>query len=111
MLARVHIEEEVDQRPLQLRAHAPIDGEARARDFGGAFQVENVQLRAQIPVSLGFEIECWRLPPTADLDVVLRGFSHRHRLVRNIGDAGQQGAERFVQSLYPFIESSHAVAQ
>ena len=31
VLARVQIEHEVHQRPLQLRAQIPVDGEARAR--------------------------------------------------------------------------------
>ncbi len=105
------IQKEIYQRALELRAHAPIDGESRARDFGGALQVENVQLGTQVPVSLGFEIELRGLPPAPDLDIVRRGLSHWHGLVGDVGNARQQTAERFVQSLYFFIEGGHAVAQ
>ena len=70
MLARVHVEHEVGQRPLQPGAHAQVHGEPRARDLGGALEIQNAQRRAQIPVRLGFEIELARLAPAADFQVV-----------------------------------------
>ena len=62
VLARMHVEHEVDQRAFQLARPAPINGEPRAGDLGGAFQIQDAQLRAQIPMRLGFEIELARLP-------------------------------------------------
>ncbi len=98
VLARVDIQHEVDERPLQLRAHAPVDGKSRAGDFGGTLQVQDAQLRAQVPMRFGFEIELARLAPAADFDVVLGALADRHRFVRNIGNAGQQSPKRFIES-------------
>ena len=66
VLARMHVEHEVDEGALQFGAHVPIEREARAGNFGGAFQVEDAQVLAQVPVGLGFEIERGRRAPAAD---------------------------------------------
>jgi hypothetical protein len=50
VLARVKVEHEADQRALELRAVAPVDGEAGAGNFRRAFQVEDAELRAQFPM-------------------------------------------------------------
>ena len=52
VLARVHVEHEVDQRALQLRAQAPVHREPRAGDLGRALQIEDAELRPQVPVRL-----------------------------------------------------------
>ena len=52
VLLRVQVEHEADQRPLQPRARAHVDGKPRAAQLGGAFQVENAQRFAKFPVRL-----------------------------------------------------------
>ncbi len=64
VLAGVHVEHEVDERALQFGPQVPVEREAGAGDFGGALQVEDAQILAQVPVRLGFEIELGRLRPT-----------------------------------------------
>ena len=79
VLAGVHVEHEIDERALELGAHVPVEGEARAGDLGGALEIENAELRAQVPVRLGLEIELRRLAAAADLDVVGLGSCPRGR--------------------------------
>ena len=74
VLARVHIQHEIGERPFQLGAHSRVDGKARAGDFGGALEIQNSERRAQVPMRLGFEIE-WRGVPqrrTSWLSAALR---------------------------------------
>ena len=97
VLAGVHVEHEVDERALELRAHAPIEGKARAGDLGRALEIQDAQLRAQVPVRLGLEIEAGRLAHAPHLDVRVRVPAHRHGFVRHVGDAGQNLAELLVE--------------
>ncbi len=101
VLAGVHVEHEIDERALQLRAQAPVQGEARAGDLGGALEIQDAQFRAQVPVRLGLEIELRRLAHAPHFHVVVGVSAHRHGFVRHIGDAGQQFAELLVQRLSP----------
>ena len=104
MLARVDVQKKVDERPLQTRAHAPINGEPRAGDLGGALQIQDLELRAQIPMRFGREIELAGLAPAANFDVVVSAFADGHGLVRDVGDAGHQIAEGIVDGLGFLIE-------
>ncbi len=110
MLAGVNVQKEIDERPLQSRADAPVNRKPRAGDLGGALQIQDLQLRAQIPMRLGFEIELARLAPAAHFDVVVRALAHRHGLVRDVGDAGHQIAKGFVGGLGLFIQRRDAFA-
>ncbi len=110
VLARVNVQHEVDQRAFQPGADAPIDGKPRAGDFGGALQIQNLQLGPEIPMRLGLKIELARLAPAADFDVVVRALAHRHGFVRNIRNAGHQIAESFIDGLGFFIQGSNAIA-
>jgi hypothetical protein len=87
MLPSVHIEHEIDQGALQFRAHVPVQGEACAGDFGGAFEVENAELGSEIPVRLRLEVEARRLGEAPHLNVVLRRAAHRNGLMRDIGNS------------------------
>ena len=51
VLARVQVEHEVDQRPLQPRPRAGIAGEGAAAHPRGAFEVEKAKLRADLDVA------------------------------------------------------------
>ena len=51
MLPGVQVEHEIGQRPLHARSEAPIDGEARASDFGGALKVQNADARGAVIAS------------------------------------------------------------
>ncbi len=53
VLLGVHVEHEADERALEPRACAHVDGEARAGELGGAFEVENAEGFADFPVRLG----------------------------------------------------------
>ncbi len=62
---RMHVQHEVDQRALQLRSQAPIHREARAGDLRRALEIQNPQLRSQIPMRLRLEIELAAACPSA----------------------------------------------
>ena len=49
VLAGVHVEHEIDERALQLRAQVPVEGETRAGDLGGALEVQDAELAARGP--------------------------------------------------------------
>ena len=93
MLLRVQIEHEVRQRALQLRAHVPIDRKAPAGDLHGALEIQNAQLLAELPMRLRSEAELARCAPAAHFLVVGLRSSHRHRVVRQVGDAVQDLAQ------------------
>src|SRR6187399_1103941 len=116
MLLRVHVEHEVDQRALQLRAEPHVYGEPRSRDLRSSFEIENAQLRSEIPMRFRLERKLSRLAPSPDLDVVLRAFACWHRCVRRIRNASQQfpklaikGARAQVEFRNQFIELAHAL--
>src|SRR6185312_1982426 len=56
VFASVQVEHENGQRALQPRSQVPVNREARAGKFGGAFEIEHAQFFAQFPVRLGGEI-------------------------------------------------------
>ena len=103
MVTSVDIEHEVDERALQPRAQPPVEGKARARDLGGALEVENAQLRAEVPVGLRFEVELPRLAHAPHLHVVFGIFAHRHGFMGNVGNTGQQVSKRHVERLDQLI--------
>jgi len=90
VLAGVQRQHEVDQRAFQLGAGAEQHGEAGAGDLGGALEVDDAELRAQIPVRLRLEVERPRLAPRPHDDVVGGAPPDRHRRVGQIGQPGHQ---------------------
>src|SRR5690349_3794471 len=64
MLARVQVEHEVRESPLQLRSQIPIHSKSRARELGGALQIKNAKLLAQFPMWFWLKAELWRIAPT-----------------------------------------------
>ena len=77
MLARVQIEHELDQCPLQPRAGAGKANEPAPAQFRRAFQIEELQLRAQRDVVEHRKVERRLLAPTPHDRVVGRGGSDR----------------------------------
>ena len=93
MLTRVQVEHEIRECALQTRSQVPIHGEARPGEFCRALQVEHAQLFPDFPVRPGGEIKARRRAPSPDFYVLLGGLSDRHRLMRQIWDAGQNVPE------------------
>ena len=87
------------ERAFEFGAQSPVDGEAGAGDFGGAVEVENAEFRAELPVRLGREIERRGRADAADFDVIFGGFAGGDGFVGDVGDAGEEVAEFFVQLL------------
>ncbi len=104
MLAGVHVEHEVDEGALQFGAHVPIQGEAGAGDFGGAFQVQDAEFRPQVPMRFGGEIVGAGLAHAAHFHVVVGVLAHRHGFVRDVGDAGQQILKLGVDALHLLVQ-------
>ena len=109
MLAGVDIEHEIDERALEPRARAPIDGKARSSDFRRALHVENAELRAEVPVRLRLEAHGARLAHTPDFHVVFLAPSNRNALVWHVWDPRHQFAERFVRRFHLLFERRDAL--
>ena len=86
---KMRVHEIVQQRPLQPRAHAAVDPEARARQLGAARIVDQPQIRAEIHVVLGLKIKGARLAPVAQGLVVLLA-ARQKILVRQVGQPQHQ---------------------
>ena len=69
MLARVHVQHELDQRALQARQAAAHDDEARSGDLRGRVEIEHAEAGAQIDVIAHFEVEHSRRAPCANLGI------------------------------------------
>ena len=104
MLARVQVEHEVGQRPLQLRSQVPVNRKACAGELDRALHIEHTQLLAQLPVGLGRKAELRRRAPLADFFIVVGRTPHRHRLMRHVGNAGQHGAQLLVDFAGPLFQ-------
>jgi len=50
------VEHEADERPLEARPRAHVNGEACAAEFGSAFEVQYAESFAEFPVGLGGEV-------------------------------------------------------
>ena len=59
--ARVEVEHELDERPLEPGAGPEVGGEAGAGHLGAALEVEDAEIGPQVPVRLGGEVEPARL--------------------------------------------------
>ena len=94
VLAGVEVEHEVGESAFETRAQRPVDGEARAGEFGGAFEVEDAELLAEFPVRLGREIELGRSAPAAGFDVVGLTLADGHAVIRKI----RKGCQNFAQA-------------
>ena len=118
MLLDVQIEHPGDQRPLQPRAGALQHVEARAAELDAALEVDDVQLRAEIPVRLRLEVERPRLPFFPDDHVLGVARPDRHAGVRQIRDA-QHGVlqvrfhlrQLFIQRLDLIADGRHVRLQ
>mgnify|MGYP006194217975 CR=1 FL=1 len=84
---------EVRERTVQTRDRATQQGETRAGQLGGGFEIQPAVFFAQSDMILDREIEAARRTPARDLDVALFVVTHRHRLVRQVGDIQQQVVE------------------
>ena len=98
MLGRVEVEHEVDQRACKAGAGAAQDREPRPGYARGAFEVEDAERRAEIPVRLGFEIERGRHAVTPHLPVLLLRRAFGNRVVRQVGK-GERHATQLVLHL------------
>jgi len=70
VLVGVHVEHELDQRPMQPRHGAGERDEARPRHLGRQIEVHPAVARPEIDMILGFEVERRRRTPAAFLAVV-----------------------------------------
>ena len=104
MLAGVRVEHEIDERALQFRAHAPVKGKARAGDFGRPLEIQDAQLRTEIPMCFGLEIELRRIAYAPHFQVVMLIFAYRHGLVRHVGNSGKEFLELRVDGVPLLIE-------
>ena len=104
MLVGVQVHHEVDAGALKAGAEAFVEREARARDLGSAVSVEDVELRAEVPMRLRLEVELRRLTPLADLRVLRVVLANRHVLTRHVRDVEHDVAELGLDILELLVE-------
>ncbi len=109
-LARVEVEHEADEGPLQPGARAHGDGEARARNLGRPLEIQDAQALADVPVGLGVEIEIWRRPPATDFPVVFGAAADGNGFVRDVRDIEQGLPDLFFDGLETLVEAGDLVA-
>ena len=85
MLARVQVEHEADERPLERGAGAEESGEARPGELRAALEVEDAELGAQVPVRLGLEVEVRGSPTTRSTRLALSSAPRGTECVREVG--------------------------
>src|SRR5205814_2499688 len=93
VVAGVEVEHEIGQRALEPGPETVIHRKPRSRDFGGSLKIQDAERRAQVPVSLGFEVELPRLAPASYLLVVLGPTAHRDACGRYVGNVLQELAK------------------
>ena len=83
-------QKERDERPRESRARAAQDGEAASRKLCRAFEVDDAEGFAELPVRLGNERGFGRRTRVADGDVV--GFARAvgHGVVQDVGNVGEE---------------------
>ena len=101
VLAGVQLQHEVDERARQSGAGAHQDREPRTGQLGAAFEVDDAEGGSQIPVRLGLELEDGWVGVPPHLDIVRLTCTHRHALVRQVGQRHQDGATRLFDRLQP----------
>ena len=92
MLVGVHIQHELEQRPLQS-CRAPLQyGKPAASQLGASFKIENTQIRADIPMRrhrIGSG-----LAPAAQFHVIVFAVAFRHRRMQRVGNLEQHIGKR-----------------
>ena len=104
VLARVHVEHELPQRPVQSCHRPGHEREARAGDLAGAREIEQAQPLAHVHMVLDREVEAPRLADSPHLQVVVGRLAHRHRFVREVGDDEQEVGELLLDLLELLLE-------
>ena len=97
MFPRVQIQHEVGQRALQASSQIPIHRKPRSRHFRAALQIEDSQLRSDIPMRLRLKVELARRTPAMHFNI--RSFvpAFRNAFLRKIGNTCQEVAKLAVE--------------
>ncbi len=97
VLLRMQVEHEADERTLEPRSGAHVDGKTRSAQFCGAFEVEDAERFAEFPVRLGFEFECGLVSPGFDGDVVGFRFAGGNFVAGQVGNARERQTHLLVE--------------
>jgi hypothetical protein len=93
VLAGVKVEHVGDQCPLERRALTAEDRETARGDLCCALEINHPELRAEVPVSLGLEVECRAFTPDPLDPVGVLIDPDRNALVKEIRDLEFEHAE------------------
>ncbi len=104
------MEHEGNQGSLQLGPGPFEQIESGAAQLGSPGEIDDVQRFAQVPVSLGLEVEAAGLSPGPRCHVVFRGLADRNAGVRDIGNPEESVLELLLDGRGFRLDSFHAVA-
>src|SRR5258708_7002448 len=97
MLARMQIEHEVHQRPLEFRAQIPVDGEARPGELHRPLQIEDAEFSAQVPVRLGSKVKLGRRAPASNFNILFGAVADGYTRMRQVGNARENIAQTAIK--------------
>ena len=111
VLPGVQVEHEGDEGALEAGACAHVNRKARARELGGAFQVEDAEGFAEFPVRLWKKIKNWLLAPDLNRFVILIRFTNWNFIANKVGNARQRQIHLLIETrcsgvklVEPFLE-------
>ena len=87
MLFLVQVHHEIDQCAFQACAKAAVKDETAASHFGGAFEIDDVQIGAEVPMWFYFKSEFRLVAPCPDFYVVIFRIADRYAVMRNVRHA------------------------
>ena len=111
VLARVQVEHELDQRPMQSRQIALENGEAAAGDFRRGGEIEHAETLADRLMVARLEAELARLADAPDLGVGGLVGAFGHVVVQQVRNAVQQAIERERNLLEALLPCRQLVAE
>ena len=102
---RLHVEHELDERPLETGARPRQDREAGSAELRRAGQIEHPERGSQLVMRSGLEIEGPRGPGAPNLLVGLLVEADRHALVSQVGKLEQALLELLFGGTHPLFLS------
>ena len=94
----VFVEHEVDERALEAGTGTMQCVEARVGEFHATLEVDDAELRAEVPMRLGLEVELARRAPAAYLGIIVLVIADGRVGAGNVGNGIGEAVELFLDS-------------
>ncbi len=109
MFGGVQVEHELNERALKFCALTGVNRKAGTGNFSAAFEVDQLECFANIPVRLDRKIKGPFLPENADDRIIRFARTNRNGRARQIRDKQQSGRNFLVEGAHLFVKNCNAV--